>query len=410
MEIRVVQPGRPAPEEDDEPTFPPFEGPAFLSYGFRPFFLCAALFASLAVPLWVTLYADASSPGFLFPPRDWHVHEMLFGFLPAVITGFLLTAVPNWTGRPPLRGLPLLSFLLLWLAGRLLVALAWPTPLVVALVDGTYLVVLAAYLWRELVVGGSLGQAPIAMLISLYAATNVLYHALALGARATDLAERMVLSLIMLLLTVIGGRLTPNFTREYLLQARVRALPPGFSRVDGLAIGLVVLAAAIWIAEPEGRTAGWALATAGAANLIRLGRWQGWRVWREPLVLVLHAGYGWLALSCLALGGALLGVGLAPAEAVHALTTGAVGTMTLAVMTRASLGHTGRSKQAGPLTVSIYVLVSMGALFRVFVPSAAVPTTLTHVVLGFAAFGWSGAYLLFVLGYGPFLLRPSLDE
>jgi len=136
-------------------------------------------------------------------------------------------------------------------------------------------------------------------------------------------------------------------------------------------------------------------------------RWYGWVTWREPLVLILHLGYGWLALSLLVLGGAILGLGLPTTDAMHAFTTGAVGVMTLAIMTRASLGHTGRPKQAGPLTVCIYILVNVGALLRVFGPATDLPTT---IVLAVAAMSWSGAYLLFALVYGPFLLRPSIDE
>jgi uncharacterized protein involved in response to NO len=147
--------------------------------------------------------------------------------------------------------------------------------------------------------------------------------------------------------------------------------------------------------------------TAGLANLGRLARWHGWRTWREPLVLVLHLGYAWLALSLFVLGGSILGIGLPTTDAVHALTTGAVGVMTLAVMSRASLGHTGRPRHAGPLTISIYALVTLGAVLRVVGPATGLPTNL---VLGLAAIGWSGAYLLFAVVYGPFLLRPSLHE
>ena len=131
--------------------------------------------------------------------------------------------------------------------------------------------------------------------------------------------------------------------------------------------------------------------------------------WREPLVFILTVGYGWVALSLLALGGAILGV-LPAANAVHVLTTGAVGTMTLAVMTRASLGHTGRARHAGPMTVVMYVLVNLGAVLRVVAPASDAPTALTNLLLGMAAFGWSGAYLLFALIYGPILVRPSLEE
>lgn len=408
--IKVSQPSRTAAETEEDPTFLRYEGPAFLSYGFRPFFLSAALFAGLAVPVWVVMVAEATAPDFLYPPREWHVHEMFFGFLPAVIAGFLLTAVPNWTGRPPVRGMPLLSLLILWLAGRLLLSVPWPLPLVTALVDGAFLVVLASLVWRELAAGGSWSQAPIGLLISLYAGANLLFHAQALRGVSTALPERLVLTLVLLLLTLIGGRLAPNFTREYLIQARLAKLPAPFSRVDALSIGLVVAAAVAWIIVPESPAAGGIFLAAGMTNLVRLWRWRGWTAWREPLVLILHIGYGWLALSLLALGGALLGIGLGQANAVHVLTTGAVGAMTLAVMTRASLGHTGRPKHAGLLTVAIYLLANLGALLRVFVPTPDAPTTLTHLVLGLAGISWCGAYVLFAVVYGPFLLRPSLDE
>jgi uncharacterized protein involved in response to NO len=141
-------------------------------------------------------------------------------------------------------------------------------------------------------------------------------------------------------------------------------------------------------------------------NLVRLSRWYGWVTWREPLVLILHLGYGWLAMSWLILGGAILGLGLQATDAVHALTTGAVGAMTLAIMTRASLGHTGRPRHAGPMTVIIYLLVNLGAVLRVFGPVTALSTPL---LLGLSAIAWSGAYLLFAVVYGRYLLRPSLD-
>jgi uncharacterized protein involved in response to NO len=174
-----------------------------------------------------------------------------------------------------------------------------------------------------------------------------------------------------------------------------------------MSIALVGFALAFWIAQPHSMATGWIFVAAGLANLGRLARWYGWTTWREPLVLILHFGYGWFTLSLLILGGSILGVGLPKEDAVHAFTSGAVGAMTLAVMTRASLGHTGRPRHAGPLTVLIYILVNLGAVLRVFGPMTDLPT---NFVLGVAAGSWSGAYLLFAMFYGPFLLRQSLDE
>ncbi len=396
------------PVGTDEPTFPRYEGPAILSQGLRPFFLSAALFAGLSVPTWVFVVAGLAGVDFLYAPRDWHVHEMLFGFLPAVISGFLLTAIPNWTGRVPLRGLPLLWLWMLWLAGRILLASAWPNPVVAAIVDAAFLVVLAMFAWREIAAGGSLHQAPIGVVITLYAAANIVFHVLTLQGAATDLAERMALAFIMLLLTMIGGRVTPNFTREYLLQERSAVLPASFSRFDVVSIGLVALAGLAWIVEPESPVAGGTLLAAGVANMVRVMRWSGWLAWREPLVWILNVGYAWLALSLVALGGAVIEIGLPMPNAVHVLTAGAIGSMTLGVMTRATLGHTGRTRHAGPITVAMYALINGGALLRVLVPET--PTALMLSVLGSSAATWSGAYVLFALFYGRFLIRPSLDE
>jgi uncharacterized protein involved in response to NO len=386
---------------------PGYQGLAIFSYGFRPFFLGAALFAGIAVPVWILVLAGVGDSPFLYPARDWHVHEMVFGFLPAVITGFLLTAIPNWTDRPPIRGHELMLLVILWLAGRLLIAVPWFTPLVSAIVDVGFLVAVAGLVWREIVTTKSWDRAPMGVLVSLLAGANIMFHVSNLNGTETDRPERMALAMVMMLLTLIGGRVTPSFTGEFLAESGRTERPAPFSRYDGLSIVLVGFAVLFWIVQPHSMVTGWLFVAAGVANLGRLARWYGWATWREPLVLILHCGYGWFALSLFILGGSILGVGLPEEDAVHAFTSGAVGAMTLAVMTRASLGHTGRPRHAGPLTVLIYVLVNLGAVLRVFGPMTGFPATL---ILGVAAGSWSGAYLLFAVVYGPFLLRPSLDD
>ena len=380
---------------------------ALFSYGFRPFFLGAAWFAGLAVPAWILMLSLGIGSTGLAAPREWHVHEMLFGFLPAVITGFVLTAVPNWTDRPAIHGRELARLFGLWLAGRVVLAGPWVPPTFAAIVDTAYLVVLAVIVWREIAGGKSWNHAPIGVLLSLYAVTNLLFHAFAINDLATDLPERLALGLDMTLLAFIGGRVTPNFTREFLVQSRRPEKPARFTHLDLGAIGLVAFASTVWAVFSQGALAGGLLILAGLVNLVRLSRWYGWFTWREPLVFVLHWGYGWLVLALALLGFAALGVGLPKEDAVHALTTGAVGVMTLGIMTRASLGHTGRQRSADAATIAMYVLVTCGAILRVFGAGTGLPTGL---ILGAAAFCWSSAYLLFALVYGPYLLRPSLEE
>lgn len=382
-------------------------GLAFFSYGFRPFFLSAAVFAGIALPIWAMILSGMDNSDFLYVPREWHVHEMVFGFLPAVVAGFLFTAMPNWTDRPPIMGLPLMGLWMLWLAGRLVIAIPWPPPLVCAFIDGAFLVALAIIVWREIAIGKAWDRSPIGVLIGLYAIANLLFHVSALNDSATDLPERMGLSVIIMLLTMIGGRVIPSFTLDYLSERGLPQQPSSFSRIDGASILLAAISALAWTIQPEGMVTGWLLVVAGFVNLIRLVRWYGWITWREPLVLTLHVGYGWLAMSLLILGAGILGFGLPQEDAVHVLTTGAVGSMTLAIMTRASLGHTGRPRHAGPMTVLIYGLVNLGAMLRVIGPSMDLSTSL---VLGLSAIVWSSGYLLFAFVYGPFLLRPSLDE
>ena len=379
---------------------------AFFSYGFRPFFLGAALFAGVALPVWVLMFNGAGHSIFSYAPREWHVHEMLFGFLPAVIAGFLLTAMPNWTERPPITGISLMLLWGLWLAGRVVLALPWLSPLVSAGIDGGFLVVMAMILWREIAIGKAWDRVPIGVLLSVYAGANLFFHTQALRGTGTDLSERLALSVIILLLALIGGRVVPSFTLDFLNGRGMVEQPAAFSRFDGIAILLAGIAAVAWVAQPEATSTGELLVLAGLIHVVRLGRWYGWVTWREPLVLILHLGYGWLAMSMLILGGAILGLGLQTTDAVHALTTGAVGAMTLAIMTRASLGHTGRPRHAGPMTVMIYILVNLGAVLRVFGPATVFSTPL---VLGLSAMAWSGAYLLFAFVYGRFLFRPGLD-
>lgn len=381
------------------------EGPAIFHYGFRPFFLLAALHAGLAVPLWLWFYAYGAAPQGPFSSADWHVHEMLFGYLGAVIAGFILTAVPNWTGRLPLSGPPLAGLVALWLAGRF-AASCVGAPVAAAIVDLAFPAVLAACVWREIVSGSNWRNAPIAAMLTLFGVANGLHHAEAAGLLEGGAATRLALGVVALMIALVGGRIVPSFTRNWLARQPGARLPASFGLPDKAALAATVAAALCWVLAPGSPVSGLLLAVAGVLLALRLARWRWLAVRREPILLVLHAGYAWLALSFLMLGGSVLAPGIVPASAaLHALTAGAVGTMTLAVMTRASLGHTGREILADGWTVAIYGAVVAGAALRVAAPFL---SELHLQLLGTGGALWSGAFLLFAARYGPILCRPRL--
>jgi uncharacterized protein involved in response to NO len=379
--------------------------PALFSYGFRPFFLGGALTAALAVPLWLVMMATGVEPAGPFGALNWHAHEMIFGYIAAVVAGFVLTAVPNWTGRLPVTGWPLVALFGLWAAGRVACA-AMPWPFAAAVVDLAFLVVLAGVVWREIIAGRHLGSVPVAVLISLLALANLVFHLQVQWPGLAGYGERMALGGAALLISLIGGRITPSFTRNWLAKAGLSPLPTPFGRFDKITIGATVAAVALWVAVPQGLPTGAVLALAGALHLVRVARWRGLSARREPIVLIMHLGYVWLAVSLLLMGLAALAPGVIDATtALHALSAGAVGTMTLAVMTRASLGHTGRAIVTDRATLGVYVLVTLGALLRV-----AAPFTGDFYLATLFAGGilWSASFALFALAYAPVLLRPGL--
>lgn len=377
-----------------------YRGIALFSLGFRPFFLFASAWAAIAVPLWIAAYAGLL-PAEHFT-RDWHAHEMVFGYLSGVIAGFLLTAVPNWTGRLPVTGASLASLFSLWAAGR--IAMLAPSPgAIAAVIDGAFLFVLAAVIAREVIAGKNVRNLPVCVLVTILGIANALWHAGAMG-ELTLLAERIALGVVAMLVALIGGRIVPSFTRNWMARQRITPEPAPNGRYDTAALALTGVALAAWIATPQSALAGAALAFAGVLNVVRVLRWRGWTTVAEPLVLVLHAGYAWLALALILLGSAQLAPPYVPnAAGLHALTAGAFGVMTLAVMTRASLGHTGRPLTASLSISTIYLLANLGAAVRVlspFFPSAYVP------LLALSAALWSGAFVLFVIVYAPLLTRP----
>lgn len=349
------------------------------SRGFRPFFLLGAAWAAIAVPVWLAAYVHGYQLRGAMPAMFWHAHEMVFGFGMAVVAGFLLTAIPNWTGRLPVRGYSLAALTLLWFAGRM--AMLIPGAELADLVFPAALVVVVA---REIVAGRNWRNLPILVALSLLLTGNLLFH---LGFYE---GLRLGIATLVMLIALVGGRMVPSFTRNWLARMRPRARAPAQeSGYDRGALLLTLVALASWILIPE--KASWLLIAAGAALAVRLARWRGQYTLGEPLLAILHLGYLWLAVGLVLLGFEMR-------SALHALTVGAVGTMTLAVMTRASLGHTGRPLVADAATCTIYVLITAAALLRVASPFFGA------LVTSLAGVAWSAAFAIFVVHYGRYLL------
>lgn len=373
--------------------------PPILHYGFRPFFFLAALYAGLALPAWSWMHLTGVAPPGAFPGYEWHAHEMLFGYLGAVVAGFILTAIPNWTGRLPLSGWPLSGLVALWIVGRLACALI-TQPWLTAALDLAFPAVLAGAVWREVIVGRNWKNGPVALMISLFGIADALHHGANVGFVQDGLGIRLALATIIVLLALIGGRIVPSFTRNWLAKQKDTRLPASFGRFDKTALAITVLSAFLWTALPDMAVTGVALAASGALLAVRALRWHGYRTVREPILFILHVGYMWLAVALLLLGASILGPAIPPTAALHALTAGAIGTMTLAVMTRASLGHTGREIRADPFVVAMYLAVIMGAALRVVAPLA---LDWYASALALSGILWSAAFLLFAVRYAPIL-------
>jgi uncharacterized protein involved in response to NO len=383
------------------PRLREFQGPALLSYGFRPFFLLGAIYAGLIVLAWLPVFHGELELSTAFSPVDWHVHELLYGFLSAIVTGFLLTAIPNWTGRLPIQGMPLLVLVAVWLAGRIAVTFSAETGwLAAAIVDVGFLALVVAAAAREIIVGSNWRNLKIVGLVTLLLAGNVAFHVEAHFRGTAEYGTRVGIAAIMLLILVIGGRIVPSFTRNWLVRENPGRLPIPFAPFDVAVIGLSAATLLLWIAQPSGRLTAAALCVAGLFHIVRLVRWAGDRTWRDRLVLILHVAYVFVPLGFLLAGAGA--VDLIPMSAgIHAWTVGAMGTMTLAVMTRASLGHTGKALTASVFTQAIYAAIVVAALARI--GSSLIPDW-SSPLLALTVIAWCAAFFGFAASFGPLLL------
>jgi uncharacterized protein involved in response to NO len=380
----------------------------FLRGGFRPFFFGGAAWAVLALMLWLLAFGGTITLPSALDALAWHRHEMLFGFVGAVICGFLLTAIPNWTGRLPIAGSPLAALFGFWLAARLALLFSGVSGIAIAFVlDVGFYILLAGLFAREVASAGN-RNLPIVALVLLFGFANALDYAGATGILSdTGIGYRAGITMVVLMISLVGGRIVPSFTRNWLARRSIKDRLPGqANRFDFATIAVTGAAMIAWAALPGSRFEGAILILAGILQAIRLGRWQGVRAAADPLVLILHVGYAWVPIGLALLGASILSAAVPESAAIHALTAGAMATMILAVMTRATLGHTGRELRADGATISLYLLVTLGAVLRV-----AAPFGLFAYMGGIelAGLAWAAAFLMFLLTYGPMLIRPRID-
>jgi uncharacterized protein involved in response to NO len=378
-------------------------GPALFSYGFRPFFLFGSLWAACAMCLWILVLSGALTLPSRLDPVSWHAHAFLFGYLGAIIAGFLLTAVPNWTGRLPVVGTSLIGVFALWGIGRIAMLFSGLIPFgYAAATDLAFPLVLGAFLLREIVAGRNWRNLPVLLLLMVFTLSDLLFllEAGRGGNAATGFGMRLGLGSALMMVALIGGRIIPSFTRNWLVKAGHAARPvPPMQRFDKATLALSALALLAWGAAPLHVVTALLLAVIGVLHLIRLSRWQGLMTRREPILFVLHMSYLCLPLGALAVSASILWPGmLAGPATVHLWTAGVIGGMTLSVMSRASLGHTGRDLQASAGTVAVYVALFAATILR-FLAGFVPLTGLYQLSGGF----WIMAFLGFAIQYAPML-------
>jgi uncharacterized protein involved in response to NO len=378
---------------------------ALFEKGFRPFFLLASLYASFAIVFWLLVVTGrAASDPYLFP-FEWHAHEMIFGFTLAVLAGFLLTAIGNWTSRPTLTGAWLAALAALWLLGRSAMLGASVLPrFVPAAVDLAFLpLLIAACAVPLLSTKNRRNYAFIGILTALFFA-NLAVHASALGLLPRGSARTALLvavDILALPLSLVSGRVVPMFTRNTLGASDISGQP---KLEVAAALGLAALVFLDLTSAPAWLV-GSVAALTGCALLIRMRHWGCLRSFRDPLLWVLHAGSFWLVVA-LALRALSSLLALSPSLHLHAMTAGGLGTLTLGMMARVALGHSGRPLVARLAVRLAFVAVTVAALLRVFAPLAA-PGALAPLIV--AGLLWSVAFALYFATYAPILIRPRAD-
>lgn len=379
------------------------------SYAFRPFFLLSGLAAILVVATWILSLRGHAILALPANPLLWHGHEMLVGFVMATIAGFVLTAVATWTGRKPLNGVLLLLLVVAWIVGRIAMAVPHLPPVLAALGDMLFPIALCVLVAREVCSVGNRRNYPIVAVMLLLALANGAYHLASLG--FLPIQERTILYLllhtVLLLVTVIGGRVVPNFTANWMRGQSIERPAVNHALVDRLTISSTLVLGILASVSPAGAVTGVLAIATAVLHALRLSQWRGLTTLRNPLLFVLHASYAWLPIGYALLGLAILGGMGSTSGALHALAMGGIGSMILSMMTRVPLGHTGRPLHASRMTVVAYLAMFIAVLLRI---SAAIPGLHYLDMVSLAALAWGASFAIFLYVYAPILLAPRRQD
>jgi uncharacterized protein involved in response to NO len=389
----------------NEPTPPKISGIVPFALGFRPFFLAAGVSATLLIVVWLLNWHGVIEANSYYSLVGWHSHEMLFGYSIAIVAGFLLTAVRNWTGMDTIVGKPLAGLAAVWLAARLLPFAHPMVPgVLIAIVDLAFIPLMIAALIGPLWKGSNQINRRFIPLLATMALANFLTHLQALGlTQATaQLGTTLMLNMILLLMIFVAGRVLPFFTENAIPNAKTKYVP----KIDTIGFYLIIALGLSQLLLPNNYLVA-ALALALAVNQgMRLYSWYDSRIWGIPILWILHTGYAWLVVGLLLTAAAQLEI--FPANlAIHALTTGAVAVFTFGMMARVTLGHSGRPLKPKRIIEICFIAINFVPLFRVFGPL--ILPDKYNIWIDVSGLIWVICFVIFCAVYLPILLKPRLD-
>ncbi|MCF6344651.1 MAG: NnrS family protein [Devosiaceae bacterium] len=374
-----------------------YQGPAIFSKAYRPFFLGATLWAIISLILWILMLSGTVSLPSAFSANEWHKHELLFGYTGAVIAGFLLTAIPNWTGRLPISGLKLFILVSVWLLARIIILFsANINPILVMLIDLAFPFLLSLSISIEIIAGKNWRNLRVLIVLFAFMLANFYFHIEIIDKGYSQYSANLALAIIIILIMLIGGRIIPSFTRNWLVKSKQTNLPTPFNQFDIITMIVSIIALLAFMFLSNQMLVAVFMLFAGLLNLIRLSRWSGIYCIKQPMIFILHIAYLFIPLGFFALAISKIAPSLInEAGALHLFSAGAIGIMTIAMMCRVSLAHGGQKPEADKIISLIFIAIITSVILRFaadFFPSIS-------FIIHISASLWIVAFALFIIRY-----------